>query len=317
MTMHCDLAMRAAARLESQTTESAGPALRHILACPGCLARLDRLARTVLAGRPDEIGCAESRDRMAALLDAQEQDRSASDPTEAGSATWLAAALAHLRACPDCAAEARGLAAALDSWRADLLPVLQRAPQLDLGFLEPRAASLPAGSVWERIAAIAGAGPAVHRLATEVLVEIGRDAARFGRMLGGLLAQPAGAMALRDAAGPTAEVLDIRDEHSDLVLRLAIGPAAEARAVIALKLRRESDAGALAGLRVVLYDAETRLLASALTAEDGGTQFVDLAEGRYLLEVRRPDGRWQLPLVLGAGPAEPHAFDAEPAEPRA
>jgi hypothetical protein len=295
--MDCDLAMRAAARLESETTEAAGPALQHILGCPACLTRLDRLARSVLGRQPDEIGCAEGRDRMAALL---------AEPAP-GSTAWLAGALAHLRGCPDCAAEAGGLAAALDRWQAGLLPILQETPAFDLAFLDSLATSQPAAWLRERIAALGEAGTMVHRLSADILVEIGQEAARFGRMLGGLQARPAGAMALRDASGPAAEMLEVRDEASDLVLRLAIGPAAEARAVIALKLRRESDAGALAGLRVVLYDAETRLLASALTADDGGTQFVDLVAGRYLLEVRRPDGRWQLPLVLGAGADEPRA----------
>ncbi|MCB9176897.1 MAG: carboxypeptidase regulatory-like domain-containing protein [Caldilineae bacterium] len=299
--MRCEDAMRKADR-------------SHLASCPSCLARLDQLARAALSGRDGEISCAECRGRLPLLRGlAEAGPADAGDPGAARSAdaaahadrvdeapararfgpAWQAETLTHLVRCPDCADELEALSAVLALWEAGRLPAFEAMPAFDLSFLEPVVAPL-----WRPREASATAGDIVRRLLADLVVSLGEGGARFTSLPAGLAARPLALDALRDAAGPEGESIQLPDPAADMSIHLVVGPLAGARAVIAVTLRRHASGQPLAGARVVLYGPDGELLASAVTAEDGSLQFRDLGAGPYLIEIRRPEGRWQLPLRI-------------------
>lgn len=310
--MRCDDAMQIALDLgdhhDGGEARARDAALTHLRACPSCLARLDQLARAALSGAEDEISCAECRDRMPdlrslpgfavdAVTDVEPEadlaDASRSEPAR------LARALRHLRRCPDCAAELPALDAVLRIWEAGRLPELERRPAFDLSFLDSEPARL-----WQAIPSDAlpsdtlPSQPArrLRRLLDDLVVAIEDGAARFGRLPAGLQARPVAAGAFRESAARPAEQLLIEDAEAGLRLRMVVGPTSGSGAVVGLTLLRGEGDRPLSGARVILQGEGGELLASDVTAEDGGLQFRGLAAGSYQIEIRQPDWTWQLPL---------------------
>lgn len=253
------------------------------------LARLDRLARAALSAAPVDLSCAECRARMPDLLgpDAAESAARLAPLAE----PRLAAAAAHVLRCAYCADELVALGDVLAAAAAGRLPAVDAA-RLDLGFLDGPVVT------WTALP------DNLRRLAGEVRIAVGEAAARFLPTPGLPTARPAELGLLRggdgEADSTAAEVLILPDDAADLTIRLSVGPAVGGRAAIALTLGQLEGGGPLPDTRVVLYDAQEQLLASAKTETDGSALFRDLVAGRYLLEVRRGAGRWRLPLVVAA-----------------
>lgn len=297
--MRCDQAMGVMARLDSAGAAGveAGldeAALAHVLGCGACMARLDQLSRAVSSGLEAEIACAECRERLPEIREllAGAAGREGGS-VGLGAQEWLAT-LAHVRRCPYCAEELVTLDAVMSAWVAGALPVLAEEPVLDLSFLERAVPGLWLADAGRAARAI---GEGVRTLFTDIVVAFGAGGSKFGRMPGPLAPVPLPAGAMRDAtATPSGETIEVSDPEADLTIRLAVGPLVDRRAVIDLLLHRETGRAPLADTRVVLYDGDERLLASAVTAADGRAQLRDLGSGRYLLEIRRPGQRWRLPL---------------------
>ena len=253
------------------------------------LSRLDRLARAALSAAPVDLSCAECRDRMPDLASAAMADRF---PDETAPPRRLAAAADHVLRCAYCAEELGALVADLGAAAAEGLPSAAGL-SLDLGFLDEPAATWLA--LPERL----------RRLSGEIRIAVGERAARFLPSPGLPPAQAAALGPLRGEAGhgdaPSAgEVLLLPDGAADLTIRLSVGPAVAGRAAVALTVGQLDDGGPLPDTRIVLYDGQEQLLASAKTASDGSALFRDLVAGRYLVEVRWGAGRWRLPLVVTA-----------------
>jgi hypothetical protein len=303
-----------AAGLATAAALTAAEALSHVLGCGACLARLDQLGRAVLSPLEDELACAECRERLPSLRAALAANNRAVDGRASPADVerrGLLATLSHLRRCPYCAEELAALDAAMSAWEAGALPVLAEEPVLDLSFLDQHSVQVErAPELWlagaaEAAQAAREVAGSVRTLFADVWITLRAGRAAFGRMPGPLAQTPLPARAMRAAGAPPAgETLVIPDADADLSIQLAIGPMVDQRAVVDLLLRQDADRAPLADTRVVLYDGEERLLASAVTAADGRAQFRDLGQGRYLFELRRPGRRWRLPLRVTAEGSE-------------
>lgn len=334
--MRCDEAMREMTRLDRSTGPAGGDAygedhavepalpsaeaLAHVAACGACLTRLDQLGRAVLSPLADDLSCAECRQRLPELREILAGD--GTRRAAGGLRVEIAAAVAHLRRCPYCIEELGALDAALVAWTRGMLPVLDGEPALDLTFLDAPVGAVAGWASLESAAEAAGArdpglwlvnvGQAARVVAgelrtlfAEIVVALGERSAEFGRMAAPLTPVSLPAPAMRDAApSATPAMILLPDPSADLSIRLAVGPMIDRRAVVDLTLRQDADGAPLADTRVVLYDGEERLLASAMTADDGRAQFRDLGRGSYVFEIRRPGRRWRLPLRVTAEGAE-------------
>jgi hypothetical protein len=298
------------------TAVPSAEALAHVAGCGACLARLDQLGRAVLSPLADEPSCAECRERLPDLREVLAGGDAR--PTAGGLRAEIAATVAHLHRCPYCVEELGALDAVMAAWDQGLLPALDGVPALDLTFLDAPVGALagwaslessveavgaPEPGLWlvnagQATRAVAGE---LRTLLAEIVVALGERGAEFGRMAALLAPVSLPAPAMRDA-GPSATpaMILLPDPSADLSIRLAIGPMVDRRAVVDLTLNQDADGAPLADTRVVLYDGEERLLASAMTADDGRAQFRDLGRGRYVFEIRRPGRRWRLPLRVTA-----------------
>lgn len=313
----CERAMKRIADMEgSPSPVEDASTLAHLVACRRCLSRLDQLARAAISTETLELSCAESRSRMpdlrAALAESEDPMSTAralsaaevaspdEEGREASPLARLAALAAHLRRCPDCSAELRALDDVLARHEAGELEPAPAGMALDLGFLSNSARAGEPGRLWHELTE--GAGRRARRLNEAIRLVLEEGSARFGDLADMLQPQPITASAFRgareDEGARVGERLSVPDAASDLNIQLSIGPAANDRAVVALRLSRARGAQPLADTRVLLYDEGARLLAGEMTTSEGSATFQDLVVGEYLLEVRLGEGRWQLPFVV-------------------
>jgi len=288
--MECNDALEA---LTEPNADQADEARAHVTTCPACLSRFDQLALAVLSMDEDEITCAECRAQLPAYLEVEAQAEQV--PAE------LSPVAGHLARCPYCAEEYRALREAMAAWDAGTLPEPAQPVTFDLSFasaslsksLETAAA---APSLW-----VAEAAGQVRELFSEIVVTLQASAAAFGAMPSPLVPSPVPARAFRaEGDEAQAQVLVLPDPGADVSIELSVGPVSEDAAAIALNLNRIEDGEPLPDTRVMLYTAERHLLAGSVTESDGSIVFRSLRLGRYIVQVRRNDQRWELPVVIVA-----------------
>ena len=176
------------------------------------------------------------------------------------------------------------------AWDNDTLPELAATPAFDLSFLAP--ASTPA--LW-----VTTTTQQVRTLFSRIVVALQDSGASFGPMPAPLAPRlvPAPAWRSEDAAQQS-EVLYLSDPAADLQIQISVGALNDDKAVIGLHIGHLEQETPLADVRVMLYDAERRLLAGSMTESNGSVVFRDLAPGGYIIQLRHTEQRWELPVFI-------------------
>lgn len=280
---------------------------------------LAALLRALAAAEPEPLSCAECRAELPALYHLQAEGTPLDTPQSA--------ALAHLRGCPDCAAEYAALETVLGDLAAGTLPELAAAPTFDLSFLaapETRAittsaaaevaTSAPPGhgepapqpSLWQQ-----ASGSRTWQLVADLQVRLRTAgttiAAAFGTLPATLIPTPlnGNAAAFRNdtpvgSAAWHPEVLVLPAPDAEISIHLAVGPVIADNAVVMIKLLAVPSTQPIANTHITLRNAQRQLLLGLVTKPDGTAVFEQLPRGRYFVQVRHDNHLWEIPLVIVA-----------------
>lgn len=195
----------------------------------------------------------------------------------------------HLMHCEECSAGYAALQTLSQAGEIDELTAIP-VPEPDLSFLQPVPSVV--SSLWRQVEA------ARRQLVADIEIAISRAAVQFQVLPGSLVPQPIPIPVLRDptATGP-AQRLTLPDPAGNLAFELTIGPLAD-HAQVALGVFRADSQQPVAQVAVTLLNAQRQRLRRVDTGPDGRAVFGDLPPGRYGVQIRTPDGQWELGLVL-------------------
>ncbi len=256
-----------------------------------------RGAQRLQAALSDELACADCQARLAEHAQAEDLATPLSPELQE-----VAQHLAHCEACSADYAALQLLSQAGEADDPSTEPALSLSkgsgrrlaeipvPEPDLSFLHP--APLAITNLWRQVEATR------RQLVADIRVTISRVTIQFGALPGGLVPQPVPIPVLRDATttGP-AQRLTLPDVPGNLAFELTVSPAAE-NAQVVLGVFQADTQQPVARVAVTLLNAQGQRLRRADTGAEGRVTFGDLPPGRYGLQVRTPDGQWELGLVL-------------------
>lgn len=243
------------------------------------------IIRSVMSAQEEEKGCDAFEQQIPAYVECELDGLDAR--------TEFPALAEHLALCPDCFQVYMDLRDILELDQKGELPSPTKAVQYDLSFLpapDNREARLwaPAANAW--------------RFLTELRIVFAGTLGQFHNLPISAHLEWATVDATRstdDATQEREQILTLPSPDQDITLQLIVGPRQQnGQGHFGLRVVEDATGHFLPRVRITLRDEENRLLASKRTPDSGRVDFGDLGPGAYLIEVKREETVWQLPLTF-------------------